>query len=248
MTALRTEMLYKSFGRLVVTNNVSLAIEPGERHAIIGPNGAGKTTLIHQIGGQIRPTRGRIFLNETEITGRSPEAISRAGLSRTFQRNNLFLGLEAIENVRLAVEMRHGNPLNCFASARKGHAVMEKAHAILQTVHLAKKAMQKVGQMSYGEQRQLEIALALAGEPSVLLLDEPTAGMSVTEATRMTELISLLPRSIAIVMIEHDMDVVFKIADRITVLYYGEVLASGKPDDIRGDERVRDAYLGLDAP
>jgi branched-chain amino acid transport system ATP-binding protein len=247
MTALRTEMLYKSFGRLVVTNNVNLAIEPGERHAIIGPNGAGKTTLIHQIGGQIRPTRGRIFLNETEITGRTPEAISRAGLSRTFQRNNLFLGLAAIENVRLAVEMRHGNPLNCLASARKRRAVMEKAYAILQTVHLAEKASQNVEHMSYGEQRQLEIALALAGEPSVLMLDEPTAGMSAAETARMTELIGLLPRSIAIVMIEHDMDVVFAFADRITVLYYGEVLASGKPDDIRGDERVRDAYLGLDA-
>lgn len=248
MTALRTEMLYKSFGRLVVTNNVSLAIEPGERHAIIGPNGAGKTTLINQIGGQIRPTRGRIFLNEMDITGRTPETISQAGLSRTFQRNNLFLGLEAIENIRLAVEMRHGNPLNCLASARKRRAVMEKACAILYAVHLAEKATQKVEQMSYGEQRQLEIALALAGEPKVLVLDEPTAGMSATETARMTELIGRLPRSIAIVMIEHDMDVVFAIADRITVLYYGEVLATGKPDDIRGNERVRDAYLGLDTP
>jgi branched-chain amino acid transport system ATP-binding protein len=245
MSALRTEDLYKAFGQLVVTNNVNLTIEPGERHAIIGPNGAGKTSLLNQIGGQIQPTRGRIFLKDTEITGQSPEAVSAKGLARTFQRNNLFPGLAAIENVRLAVEIKRGNPLSFLARAEKRRDVMERARHILDIVHLGQNAARRVDQLSYGDQRQLEIAVALAGEPDVLLLDEPTAGMSQTETERMMELISGLPKSLSIVMIEHDMDVVFALADRITVLYYGEVLATGEPSAIRANQRVRDVYLGL---
>jgi branched-chain amino acid transport system ATP-binding protein len=246
MTALRLDHLYKSFGQLVVTNDVSLAIEAGERHAIIGPNGAGKTSLLNQIGGQLRPTRGRIFLKDAEITGRSPESVSAMGLSRTFQRNNLFPGLEAIENVRLAVAIKRGNPLSFFAPAESHAGVMERAHHILEVVHLSRHARQRVEHLSYGDQRQLEIAVALAGEPDVLLLDEPTAGMSQTETERMVELIASLPTTLSIVMIEHDMEVVFALADRITVLYYGEVLATGAPNEIRADKRVRDVYLGLE--
>lgn len=244
MITLRIENLYKAFGQLVVTNNVNLAIEAGERHAIIGPNGAGKTSLINQIGGQLRCTRGRIFLKDAEITGHSPEAVSAMGLARTFQLNNLFPGLKAIENVRLAVEIKRGKPLNFFQRAESRREVMERALHVLESIHLGHIAAQRVEQLAYGDQRQLEIAVALASEPDVLLLDEPTAGMSPTETARVIDLIACLPKSISIVMIEHDMEVVFALADRITVLYYGEVLATGEPQDIRANQRVREVYLG----
>ena len=245
MSALRIENLYKSFGRLVVTNNVNLTIEAGERHAIIGPNGAGKTSLLNQIGGQLRSTRGRIFLKGEEITGCGPEQVSARGLARTFQRNNLLPGLQALENVRLAVEIKRGRPLNFYQRAESRRDIMERAYDILERVHLSHAASRRVEQLAYGEQRQLEVGLALAGEPDVILLDEPTAGMSPTETAQMMRLVAGLPKSLSIVMIEHDMEVVFALADRITVLYYGEVLASGRPQDIRDNQQVREVYLGI---
>ncbi|MDB6083391.1 MAG: transport system, ATP-bidning protein [Gammaproteobacteria bacterium] len=244
MSLLRLEHLHKIFGELVVTNDVTLSVAPGERHAIIGPNGAGKTSLINQIAGQLRPTRGRIFLRDAELTGRSPDAVARLGVSRTFQRNTLFPSLTVLENVRLAVELRHGNPLNCVRPVARRTDVSQRALDVLHMVQLEDRAAREVSHLSYGEQRQLEVAIALAGDPALLLLDEPTSGMSQTETERMIELIGTLPSSLTVVLIEHDMNVVFSVADRVTVLYYGEVLATGLPAEIRENQRVHEVYLG----
>jgi branched-chain amino acid transport system ATP-binding protein len=246
MSVLRTERLCRSFGSLVVTNEVSLAVEAGERHVVIGPNGAGKTSLINLIGGQLAPTAGRIFLDGADITGRRPDRICRAGVARTFQRNNLFANLSVLENLRLAVEARRGRPLDFFSSVRHSAALAERADELMRRVHLDGDGARAARRLSYGEQRQLEIGIALAGEPKLLLLDEPTSGMSPAETARMIELIAGLPRTLSILMIEHDMNVVFSLADRISVLCYGEVIASGPPAEIKASERVRDVYLGAE--
>jgi branched-chain amino acid transport system ATP-binding protein len=243
MNILRIEHLYKSFGSFTVTDDVSLTVAAGERHVIIGPNGAGKTTLINQIGGQLRASSGHILLREREITGLSPDRISRMGVARTFQRNNLFQNLSVIENIRLALEVRRGSPLNFMMPA--GGALTDRARELMATVHLHSDGARLARTLSYGEQRQLEIAIALASEPELLLLDEPTSGMSPSETVRMIGLIEKLPRALSILMIEHDMNVVFSVGDRITVLYYGKVLATGTPVEIRENSRVREAYLGL---
>jgi branched-chain amino acid transport system ATP-binding protein len=167
------------------------------------------------------------------------------GVARTFQRNNLFQNLSVMDNMRLALQVRHGNPLNFFSPAAASATLTERAANLLKKVHLTLDDSRLVRQLSYGEQRQLELALALAGEPSLLLLDEPTSGMSPSETARIIELISALPRALSILMIEHDMQVVFSIADRITVLYYGRVLATGAPEEIQRNDRVREIYLGL---
>jgi len=245
MSVLRTEHLRRSFGSLVVTNDVNLTVEPGERHVIIGPNGAGKTSLINQIGGQLEPSAGRIFVKGTDITGWSPSRVSRLGVARTFQRNNLFQNLSVRENLRLAVEARRGNPLDFFTPVGRRGDLIARAEELMQRVHLRDGGARLARNLSYGEQRQLEIGIALAGEPELLLLDEPTSGMSLAETARMIDLIASLPRSLAILMIEHDMKVVFSLADRITVLYYGEVLATGTPAQIQADHRVREVYLGM---
>jgi branched-chain amino acid transport system ATP-binding protein len=245
MTLLRIDRLNKSFGNLTVTEDVSLAIAVGERHVIIGPNGAGKTSLINQISGQLKPSSGRILLQHRDITGFSPDRISRMGVARTFQRNNLFQNLGVIENIRLALAVRRGHPLDFFTPVGSDRAMAERAAALMAQVHLDGDGMRLVRQLSYGEQRQLEIAVALAGEPEVLLLDEPTSGMSPTETARIIELIAALPRTLSILMIEHDMKVVFSVADRITVLYYGKVLAAGTPAEIQANGRVREVYLGM---
>ena len=244
MTVIRVEHLYRSFGSLVVTNNVSLTVEDGERHVIIGPNGAGKTSLINQIGGQLSPGAGHIYLRHHDITGYPPYRVSGLGIARTFQRNNLFQNLTVSENLRLAVQVRRGNPLNFYTSAQRDAVVIAHAQALLAQVHLDGTEDRPVRTLSYGEQRQLEIAIALAGEPILLLLDEPTSGMSPAETERMIEAISRLPRDIAVLMIEHDMNVVFSVADRITVLSFGEVIASGTVAEIRANDRVREIYLG----
>ena len=245
MSALRIEHLNRAFGSLIVTDDVSLDIAEGERHVIIGPNGAGKTSLVNQIGGQLVPGSGRIFVAGTDITGRSPDRISRMGVARTFQRNNLFQNLSVLENLRLALEVRIGRPLDFFRPADRNDALMARARALMAQVHLGDDGTRIVRNLSYGEQRQLEIGLALAGDPKVLLLDEPTSGMSPAETTRMIDLIAGLPRTLAILMIEHDMKVVFSVADRVTVLYYGKILATGKPEDIQANARVREVYLGM---
>jgi branched-chain amino acid transport system ATP-binding protein len=245
MTVLRIDHLQRAFGSLIVTNDVSLTVEDGERHVIIGPNGAGKTSLINQIGGQLTPGAGHILLGDRDITGWPPDRISRLGIARTFQRNNLFQNLTVAENLRLAVQVKRGNPLNFYTPAQRDTRVVAQAEALLAQVHLDGTGDRPVRILSYGEQRQLEIAVALAGEPALLLLDEPTSGMSPAETERMIALISALPRSIALLMIEHDMNVVFSVADRITVLSFGEVLASGTVAEIQANERVREIYLGV---
>jgi len=245
VNVLRTDQLCRSFGSLVVTDHVSLTVEAGERHVIIGPNGAGKTSLINQIGGQLQPSEGRVFLGQTDITGWPPDRICRAGIARTFQRNNLFVNLSVLENVRLAVEARRGNPLNFFSSIERFTPLVAAADELMHRVGLDGGGARPARSLSYGEQRQLEIGIALAGEPKLLLLDEPTSGMSPAETARMIELIGSLPRTLSILMIEHDMNVVFSVADRITVLCYGEVLATGTPAEIQANPRVREAYLGI---
>lgn len=244
MTLLRTENLCKAFGNLQVTRDVSLSVSPGERHVIIGPNGAGKTSLVHQLTGQLRPTSGNIFFKETNITARAPEDICQMGVGRTFQKNTLFPTLSVAENVRLAVQAKQGGWYEAFRSTTNVGAPWERTHELLEQVQLSENADRPVSTLSYGEQRQLEVAIALAAEPELLLLDEPTSGMSPAETDRMIDLVRGLNPSLAILMIEHDMKVVFSLADTITVLYYGEVLASGTPSEIQGNEKVREVYLG----
>jgi len=234
MNVLRLDHLNKSFGNLVVTDDVNLSIAQGERHVIIGPNGAGKTSLINQVGGQLEPGSGHIFLNEQDITGWSPSRISRMGVARTFQRNNLFQNLSVIENLRLALEVRLGNPLDFLTPVGRNENLVKRAQSLMAQVHLD----------GDGARRQLEIGIALAGEPELLLLDEPTSGMSPAETARMIDLIGALPRTLSILMIEHDMKVVFSVADRITVFYYGKALATGLPAEIQANNRVREVYLG----
>ena len=245
VNVLRIDHLHRAFGSLIVTDDLNLTVAEGERHVIIGPNGAGKTSLINQIGGQLEPASGRIFLKDIDITGRPPNLISRMGIARTFQRNNLFHNLSVIENLRLAVQIRRGNPFNFFTPMDRDAGLVERARELMRQVHLGDDGARIAGKLSYGEQRQLEIGIALAGEPELLLLDEPTSGMSPAETSRMIDLIASLPRSLAILMIEHDMRVVFSVADRITVLYYGKVLATGTPAEIQGNSRVREVYLGM---
>ncbi len=245
VNVLQLDHLNRSFGNLVVTDDISLAVAAGERHVIIGPNGAGKTSLINQIGGQLKPSSGRIFVKGRDITGWSPSRISRMGVARTFQRNNLFHNLSVIENLRLALDVRFGNPLDFFTSVSRDEAMIKRARELMALVHLGDGGARIARNLSYGEQRQLEIGIALAGEPELLLLDEPTSGMSPAETSRMIDLIAALPRSLSILMIEHDMQVVFSVAERITVLYYGKILASGSPEEIQANDRVREVYLGM---
>ncbi len=245
MSLLRTLDLFKSFGSLVVTRNVNLEVQEGERHALIGPNGAGKTSFVHQLAGQLRPTSGRIFLRDVDVTEALPETRAQLGIGRTFQKNNLFRGLTVLENVRLALQAKRGGWYRCLRSAAADRALHDEAAAILRQARLTEGLDRLVSELSYGEQRQLEIALALASKPAVLLLDEPTSGMSPAETDSMIDLVRSLPASLGILMIEHDMKVVFSLADRITVLNYGEVLASGTPDEIRENPMVRNVYLGL---
>ena len=245
MNLLRTQELYKAFGSLVVTKNVNLEVREGERHALIGPNGAGKTSFVHQLAGQLRPTSGRVFLRDVDVTDEVPETRAQLGIGRTFQKNNLFRGLSVRENVRLALQAKRGGWYQCLRSTRSDGDILQRAEDVLAQARLSEGLDRPVSDLSYGEQRQLEIALALAGNPAVLLLDEPTSGMSPAETDSMIDLVRSLPTSIGILMIEHDMKVVFSLAHTITVLYYGEVLASGPPEAIRDNPKVRAVYLGV---
>jgi len=244
MTLLKTENLCKTFGSLVVTRDVNISVAGGERHVIIGPNGAGKTSLVHQLTGQLQPTSGRVLFKGVDITDANPEQICQMGIGRTFQKNNLFRSLSVQENVRLAVQAKMGGWYECLRGVGHRTQQCERAGEILEQIQLTHDLHRPVSSLSYGEQRQLEIAIALAAEPQLLLLDEPTSGMSPGETDRMIDLVRSLPSSLALLMIEHDMKVVFSLADTITVMYYGEVLASGTPQDIQGNARVREVYLG----
>jgi len=243
---LQIQNLTRYFGALTAVNGISMAIEPRERRAIIGPNGAGKTTLFNLITGHLAPSAGAILFEGRPLGGLPPHAVARRGLSRSFQRNNVFAGLDVLENLRLAAAADGRGSFNLFGSVARLPRPLAKAREVAEAVGLTGRLGTPAGALSYGEQRQLEIGIALATSPTLLLLDEPTAGMSPEETQRMTRLLAGLPGDVTVLIIEHDMDVVFSLADRITVLHYGEVLTEGTPDAVRGDPRVYEVYLGTE--
>ncbi len=241
---LATHGLTRNFGGLVAVHNVSLSLHQGELHAVIGPNGAGKTTLVNMLSGQIRPTAGRIALEGREVAGEPVWRMTRLGVGRSFQRTNIFQSLTVLENVRLAAQAVCKLRRNPFKQAGRQADLIDKAHAALRRVGLGDVASRLAGTLSHGEQRQLEIAMTLAGDPKVLLLDEPLAGMGPEESQRLTTLLKGLAQEHAILLIEHDMDFVFAVADWMTVMAEGAVLAEGTPAVIRANAVVQEAYLG----
>ena len=242
--ALEIRNLQKSFGALQVANDISLALPRGARHALIGPNGAGKTTLVNLITGRIRATAGQVLLDGEEITSLPQAGRTRRGIARTFQVNQLFRGLSVLENVYLAIGERTGACNRLWRSAGKQTAVIEELLDHLQSLELVADACKPVRELPYGRQRLVEIAIALAQRPKLLLLDEPAAGVPSSENHLILDVIERLDPNITVLIIEHDMDVVFRFASRITVLVAGEVLTEGTPDEISADERVRSVYLG----
>lgn len=244
MSLLQVKGIYKSFGSLPVLQNVSLEVQPNERHVIIGPNGAGKTTLFNAITGVIPINAGTIVMEGKNI-GQSPAHVRvSSGLARTFQKNNLFENLTLEENLELSVLSNKSYRLQIMKAADKYSELYTDTKQLLDEWDLWDRRKRLVKEMSYGEQRLLELLLALALKPRLLMLDEPTSGMSPAETRHTIELIQSLPRSISLLVVEHDMEVVFSIADRITVLHHGEVFLSGKPEEIRGDEKVTEIYFG----
>jgi branched-chain amino acid transport system ATP-binding protein len=241
---LRIEKLVRRFGGIVATDNVSLDVARGELHAIIGPNGAGKTTLISQLTGQLHPHGGSISLAGRDITRVPAYRRSALGLARSFQITSLLPDFTAIDNVALAAQARDGHSFHFWRSARKIGHLRQAAQSALDRVGLGPRANITVSRLSHGEQRELELAVALATQPQVLLLDEPMAGLGVTESARMVQLLQELRRETTIVLVEHDMPAVFALADRISVLVYGRVIASGQPSEIRQNDEVKRAYLG----
>ena len=241
---LQIEGLSKRFGGVVASDNVVLDVRPRELHAVIGPNGAGKTTLIGELTGEVTPDAGRIYFDGTDITGLPVYRRSALGLARSFQVTSLFLDFTALDNVALAVQAHAGHSFHFWKRAREESALREPARAALQRVGLGSRADVIAANLSHGEQRQLEIAMALANVPRLLLLDEPMAGLGAEESARMVKLLRELKQEFPILLVEHDMEAVFALADRITVLVYGRVIASGLPADIRANEEVRRAYLG----
>jgi len=241
---LAVEGLSRAFGALTALNRVSFAVAPRERRAIIGPNGAGKTTLFNLITGELRPTEGRIRLEGASIGGLAPHAVARRGISRSFQRNNLFPKLAVRENLRLAAAAGTPGTWDLLGSVERRRGPLDRAREVAEIVGLAGRLDEPAGRLSYGEQRQLEVGVALATSPRLLLLDEPTAGMSPEETQRMTRMLEALPRDVTLLIIEHDMDVVGSLADRVTVLHYGEVLTEGTFAEVKADPRVYEVYLG----
>jgi branched-chain amino acid transport system ATP-binding protein len=244
---LKVDSLVKRFGGLVATDHLSLDILPGEVHAVIGPNGAGKTTFIAQLAGELRPDSGTIHFNGRNITRLGAAQRSRRGLARSFQITSIFSGLTVEDNVALAVQAHAGHSFRFWRDARVDPALRDPAAAMLQRVGLGNRRDGLAGNLAHGEQRQLELAMALATGPSLLLLDEPAAGMGVDETERMVGLLQTLKGSVAMLLVEHDMDAVFALADRISVLVNGACIATGTPESIRNDADVRRAYLGEDS-
>jgi branched-chain amino acid transport system ATP-binding protein len=241
---LRVEKLVRRFGGIVATDNLSLDVARGELHAIIGPNGAGKTTLISQLTGQLLPSAGTIRFAGQDITRLPAYRRSVLGLARSFQITSLLPDFTAIDNVALAAQAHDGHSFHFWRNARTERHLRRAALAALDRVGLGSRADAVVSELSHGEQRELELAVALATKPQLLLLDEPMAGLGITESARMVKLLRELRREVTIVLVEHDMDAVFALADRITVLVYGRVIASDVPAAIRQNEEVRRAYLG----
>jgi len=246
-TILGIERLTKRFGGLTAINDLSLAIDKGEVHAVIGPNGAGKTTLLAQLSGLLAPDSGRIVFKGQDITALPAHVRSARGLARSFQVTSIFLNFTAEDNVALAVQAHAGHSFRFVRAARAEPALREPARKALARVGLEHRANVVAADLSHGEQRQLEIAMALATNPTVLLLDEPMAGMGAEESARMIDVLRGFKGTHTLLLIEHDMDAVFALADRITVLVYGQAIATGQPDDIRRNPEVRRAYLGDEA-
>jgi ABC-type branched-subunit amino acid transport system ATPase component len=242
--ALETIGLHKRFGALIVANDINFVLEAGARHALIGPNGAGKTTFVNLITGSILPSGGRIVFGGTDITALSEAARVRRGLGRTFQVNTLFRGLSVLENVALAVSEHEGVGRDMVGTTASHRATAERAYSLLERLRIADAALVPVNELAYGKQRLVEIAIALGLRPSVLLLDEPAAGVPSAESEIILDVIDQLPPEIAVLIIEHDMELVFRFARRITVLVQGRVLVEGTPAEIAEDPRVREVYLG----
>jgi branched-chain amino acid transport system ATP-binding protein len=241
---LQIEHLSKRFGGIVATDDLSLDFAAGELHAVIGPNGAGKTTLIAQLSGQVTPDSGRIRFAGIDLAAVPVHARSALGLARSFQITSLFLDLSVLDNVALAVQAHAGHSFQFWRNARNERDLREPARAALERVGLDARADWPASALSHGEHRQLELAMALAGSPRMLLLDEPMAGLGPEESARMVKMLRELKRELTILLVEHDMEAVFALADRISVLVYGRVIATGAPEAIRANAAVRDAYLG----
>jgi branched-chain amino acid transport system ATP-binding protein len=241
---LSIEGLTKNFGGLRVTDDVTLDVRPGELHAVIGPNGAGKTTLINQISGLLAPDAGRIVFGGEDVTHLPVDRRARRGLARSFQITSILPGFSVLENVALAVQARSGTSFRFFGRAADEEALNAPARAALAQVGLAERADAPAGELSHGEKRALELAIALAMEPKLLLLDEPMAGTGHDETERLVAALRGLKGRFPMVLVEHDMTAVFALADRISVLIYGRILASGAPAEVRADPRVVAAYLG----
>jgi branched-chain amino acid transport system ATP-binding protein len=236
--------LTRSYGSLTAVDRVDLSVPPGERHALIGPNGAGKSTLFATVAGTLPATGGSVLFDGRDVTGLPESERARRGLLRTYQHSSLFLGCSVLDNVALAVQRVHRIAHRLDRAARRfGRAEAEARHH-LESVGLGGRAGEPAAALSHGERRQLEVAMVLAARPALVMFDEPTAGMSAAETERFAELVERLPADLTLLIVEHDLDVVFRLADRVTVLHLGRVLATGTPEQIRADEEVRRAYLG----
>jgi branched-chain amino acid transport system ATP-binding protein len=244
MNILETEGLYKDFKGLEVLFNVNLQIEEGERHAIIGPNGAGKTTLFNVITGTYRPSKGKIHFKGKDVSHAKPHELTRMGLGRSFQITSTFNNMTTFQNIRLAILSKNKIRFSLFRKVDKMEGITRETEEVLNRINLDRERNFPASALSYGKHRSLEISMALATDPDLVLLDEPTAGMSRDETHTAVELIRRLTEGKTMVIIEHDMDVVFSLADRITVLHYGEILTTGTPNEIRENQAVKDAYLG----
>jgi len=236
--------LCKSFGGVTATDHVSLSVLAGETHALIGPNGAGKTTLISQLSGLLKPDLGSIVFQGKDITGLPAHQFCEAGLARSFQITSVFPDFSLLDNIALAVQASQGHAFRFWANARRDKSLRHSAYEWLSMVKLEDRAEWLASEVSHGERRQLEIAMALATEPSLLLLDEPMAGMGQEESSAMINILRSLRGKKTVLLVEHDMDAVFALADRISVLVYGRIIATGSPDDIRSNDEVQRAYLG----
>lgn len=241
---LKVDNLVKRFGGLTATDHLNLAVEAGELHAIIGPNGAGKTTMISQLSGTLKPDSGHIYFDGHDVTKLKAHKLSAIGLARSFQITSIFLDFTALDNVALAVQAHSGHSFRFWRRAQKDAALRAPAQAALAKVGLDHRADVTAADLSHGEQRQLEIAMAIATSPRMLLLDEPMAGMGPEDSARIVEVLQEFKKDYTILLIEHDMDAVFRLADRITVLVYGAAIATGTPEEIRNNDDVRRAYLG----
>lgn len=237
----------KRFGGLRIIEDFSLTLAAGARHAIIGPNGAGKTTLFNMISGWLAPSSGSILLEGKDLAGMSPEQVTDAGLARSFQKNTLFEGLTVLESLRLAVQARNPGRFDFLRPASRYPALVEQALAAAEQMNLQDVLGREVRALSYGQKRQLEVAMALASNPRILLLDEPAAGTSPAERALLMQLLTALPASMTLLLVEHDMDVVFGVCKQITVLNYGRAVVTGTPEEISRNEDVRAAYLGKSA-